>query len=190
MKEFRLAIFASGNGSNAEAIMAYFKDHVSIEVAVMMTNNANAFAIERAKKSSVPYLVFDKQQFRESDEVLNWLRDRSVTHLVLAGFLWLMPEKLIQEFPERIVNIHPSLLPKFGGKGMYGMNVHKAVKEAGEKITGMTIHLVNAKYDDGKVLAQEKCEIDAADSSEQIAAKVNALEYKIYPPTIERWVMS
>jgi len=140
MKKPRLAIFASGSGSNAEAIMTYFQDYPQIEVAALLSSNANAFALTRAKKFNVPTKVFNKNQFRECDEVLKWLHEHKITHIVLAGFLLLIPEKLIDVFPNKIVNIHPSLLPKFGGKGMYGIKVHEAVVAAGERETGITIH--------------------------------------------------
>jgi phosphoribosylglycinamide formyltransferase-1 len=189
-KKFRLAIFASGSGTNAEAIMKYFHHHSQIEVGILLSNNQNAFALERAKKFNVPTRVFDKQQFRESDEVLNWLKEFEITHIVLAGFLWLLPERLIQSFLDKIINIHPSLLPKFGGKGMYGIKVHEAVKAAGESESGITIHLVNAQYDDGKILHQSSCKISSDDSPKEIAAKVYELEYANYPKTIEQWVLS
>ncbi len=157
--KFHLAIFASGNGSNAEAIINYFLHHPQIEVVILLTNNPNALALERAKKFNVPCKVFDKQQFGERDEVLLWLNEFKVTHIVLAGFLWLLPENLINAFPDKIINIHPSLLPKFGGKGMYGMKVHEAVSAAGETETGITIHLVNGHYDEGRILLQVSCRI-------------------------------
>ena len=188
-RKFRLAIFASGSGTNAEAIMKYFQDHSQIEVGILLSNNPNAFALERAKKFNVPTRVFDKQQFRESNEVLQWLKEFEITHIVLAGFLWLLPENLIQSFSHKIINIHPSLLPKFGGKGMYGMKVHEAVKAAGESESGITIHLVNAQYDDGKILLQASCKISSEDSPKEIAAKVYELEYSNYPKTIERWAL-
>jgi phosphoribosylglycinamide formyltransferase-1 len=189
-KKFRLAIFASGSGTNAEAIMTYFQYHSQIQVAILLSNNPAAFALERAKKFHVPTRVFDKQQFRESEDVLRWLKEFEITHIVLAGFLWLLPESLIQSFPDKIINIHPSLLPKFGGKGMYGMKVHEAVKDAGENESGITIHLVNAQYDDGKILHQSSCIISSKDSPAEIAAKVYELEYANYPRTIEEWVLA
>ncbi len=189
-KKFHLAIFASGNGSNAEAIINYFLHHPQIEVVILLTNNPNALALERAKKFNVPCKVFDKQQFGESDEVLLWLNEFKVTHIVLAGFLWLLPENLINAFPDKIINIHPSLLPKFGGKGMYGMKVHEAVSAAGETETGITIHLVNGHYDGGRILLQVLCKISPTDSLQEIAAKVYALEYSNYPKTIEQWILS
>ena len=189
-KKIRLAIFASGSGTNAEAIMQYFQHHPQIQVAILLSNNLNAFALERAKKYNVPSNVFDKQQFRESDEVLNWLNEFEVTHIVLAGFLWLLPEHLIRAYPNKIINIHPSLLPKFGGKGMYGMKVHEAVKASGESESGITIHLVNAHYDDGKILLQSSCKISPTDSAQEIASKVYELEYSNYPKTIEQWALT
>ena len=170
--------------------MQYFQHHAQIEVAILLSNNQKAFALERAKKFNIPFKVFNKQQFRESGDVLHWLIEFEVTHIVLAGFLWLLPEKLIQSFPGKIINIHPSLLPKFGGKGMYGMNVHEAVKASGESETGITIHLVNAHYDDGKILLQESCKISPTDSAEEIASKVYKLEYANYPRVIEKWVLA
>jgi phosphoribosylglycinamide formyltransferase-1 len=189
-KKFRLAIFASGSGSNAEAIMNYFQSNPKIQVAILLSNNANALALKRAEKFNVPSRVFGKQQFAESKEVLSWLRESEVTHIILAGFLWLLPESLIQAYPNRIINIHPSLLPKFGGKGMYGIKVHEAVRAAGETETGITIHLVNERFDEGKVLAQASCKILTTDTAQQIASKVYALEHEAYPKTIEQWVLS
>ncbi len=189
-KKIRLAIFASGSGTNAEAIMNYFQHHPKIEVALLLSNNSDALALVRAKKFNVPSLIFDKQQFRETHEVLDGLKKFEVTHLVLAGFLWLLPEQMIQAFPDRIINIHPSLLPKFGGKGMFGIKVHEAVKAAGEQETGITIHLVNAKYDEGKILMQASCKILLSDSPQEIARKVYALEYANYPKTIEVWTLT
>jgi phosphoribosylglycinamide formyltransferase-1 len=184
----RLAIFASGNGTNAEAIMAHFARHPSISVAALLSNNPNAYALERARKFSVPTLVFNREQFQQSGEVLNWLIEKNVTHLVLAGFLWLVPAYLVKKFEGRVINIHPALLPKYGGKGMYGMNVHEAVKAAGDKETGITIHLVNEHYDKGKVLLQARTKLTGAETAEEIAAKVHALEYRHYPDVIEKWV--
>jgi len=189
-KKIRLAIFASGSGTNAEAIMNYFQHHPKMEVVVLLSNNAHAMALERAKNFNVPSLIFDKQQLGETHEVLDWLTKYQVTHLVLAGFLWLLPERLIQAFPDKIINIHPSLLPKFGGKGMFGIRVHEAVKAAGELETGITIHVVNAKYDEGRILRQAKCKILGSDSPQEIARKVYALEYANYPKTIEEWALT
>jgi phosphoribosylglycinamide formyltransferase-1 len=183
----RLAIFASGSGSNAEAIMNYFQNHSMVEVGAVASNKADAFVLTRAKKFNIPTKVFDRNQFHESDQVIKWLQEQRITHIVLAGFLLLIPEKLIHAFPDKIVNIHPSLLPKFGGKGMYGMNVHEAVAAAKESESGPTIHLVNAHYDEGKILAQFKCEISPTDDAHAVAEKVLKLEHEHYPREIEKW---
>jgi phosphoribosylglycinamide formyltransferase-1 len=186
----RIAIFASGSGTNAEQIMLRFQKHDSIEVALVLSNKADAYVLERAKKFSVQTKVFSREQFRETDEVLSCLHENHITHIVLAGFMWLMPESIIRKFPNHIINIHPALLPKFGGKGMYGHHVHEAVKAAGEKETGITIHMVNEKYDEGKILFQASTALDSTDTPEIIANKVHALEYKHYPEQIEKWIKS
>ncbi len=187
---YRIAIFASGSGTNAEEIIKYFKDHSSVEIALVLSNNAAAFVLQRAARLNIPFKVFDKIQFRESDEVVGWLKEAGVTHVVLAGFLWLVPINLIKAFPNHILNIHPALLPKFGGKGMYGAKVHEAVKEAGETETGITIHSVNEHYDEGEILFQTSCSVTSEDLPIDIAAKVNQLEYKHYPAVIEKWITS
>lgn len=187
MKKSRLAIFASGNGSNAETIIKYFQDHKTVEVGVLLCNNSNALVIERAKKFKIPVRIFDRIQFQQIDSVISWSKENEITHIVLAGFLLLIPEKLINVFPDRIVNIHPSLLPKFGGKGMYGMKVHEAVAAGSEQETGITIHLVNAHYDEGKILAQAKCPVLPTDDAKVIAGKVTKLEHEYYPKVIENW---
>jgi phosphoribosylglycinamide formyltransferase-1 len=185
----RIAIFASGNGSNAEEIIKYFQSHSSIEVALLLSNNSGAMVLERAARFNISTKVFTKSQFRESDEVIQWLKESHITHVVLAGFLWLVPKNLIHAYPGKIVNIHPALLPKFGGKGMYGLKVHEAVKLSGEKETGITIHSIDEKYDEGEVLFQISCEVLSADTPQEIAAKVNQLEYKHYPMVIEEWIL-
>ena len=188
MKKYRIAIFASGSGSNAEEIMKRFQHHASIEVALLLSNNSQAYALERARKFNVPSKVFNRSIFRESEEVLVWLKEKNITHIVLAGFMWLVPDYLIKAFSGKIINIHPALLPKFGGKGMYGMHVHEAVKEAGEKETGITIHEVNERYDEGRILFQIACSVTKTDTPDQIAQKIHELEYAHYPGVIEAWV--
>jgi phosphoribosylglycinamide formyltransferase 1 len=190
MKKRRIAIFASGSGSNAEEIIRYFSGHPRIEVALLLSNNANAFAIERAKSYSIPVMVFSREEFLNSDSVINRLHADDISHIVLAGFLWLVPASLIRAFPDRIINIHPALLPSFGGKGMYGMKVHEAVKASGNGETGITIHLVNEYYDEGRVIFQGKCRIDPSLSPMEIAACVHALEHENYPRVIEEWISS
>lgn len=187
-RKYRLAIFASGSGTNAERFFEHFKDHQQIEVALLLSNNPKAFALERAKKAAVPAKVFDKRQLKEG-EVLNWLREDGITHIVLAGFLWLIPNNLIDAYPEQIINIHPALLPKYGGKGMYGSKVHEAVKEAGEMETGITIHLVNQHYDEGAILFQAKTQLDNKETPDEIASKVHKLEYEHYPVVTEKWIL-
>lgn len=183
----RLALLASGNGTNAEAIMQYFQHHPDIQVALVLTNNPDAFVLQRARKFNVPTRIFTRDQFRDGD-VLSWLRDENITHLVLAGFLWLIPTTLINAFPDRILNIHPALLPRHGGKGMFGDRVHEAVKAAGDKESGITIHLVNERFDEGKIIFQASCPVTPADTPQTIAGKVHQLEYKHFAPVIERWV--
>lgn len=169
--------------------MKRFQHHGSIEVVLLLSNNPQAYALERARKFNVPTKVFNRTIFRESEEVLLWLKERNVSHLVLAGFIWLIPAYLIKAFPGKIINIHPALLPKFGGKGMYGMHVHEAVKAAGEKETGITIHEVNEQYDEGKILFEARCEVSSSDSPDDIAKKVHQLEYAHYPRVIEEWIL-
>jgi phosphoribosylglycinamide formyltransferase-1 len=188
MKKHRIAIFASGSGTNAEAIMAYFKDNPYTSVDLVLTNNPKAYVVERAKKFAVPCEVFAKQDFEREGFSERIRHDWGITHCVLAGFLWLIPEHLIKAFPNKIVNIHPALLPKFGGKGMYGMKVHEAVKAGGDALTGITVHLVNTEYDEGEILAQKSVRISPDDSAQDIADKVHALEYEYYPAVIESWI--
>jgi len=185
----RIAIFASGSGTNAEAIIKYFRNHETIEIALLLSNNPQAYALERAKKFNIKSGVFNRSQFRESNEVLNKLEDHAITHIVLAGFLWLVPQNLIDAFPSHIVNVHPALLPKYGGKGMYGSNVHEAVRAANEIETGITIHIVDEHYDEGDILFQARCEVNSEDTPEAIAQKVHHLEHTHYPREIERWIM-
>jgi len=185
----KLAILASGNGTNAEAILQHFKNHPEVRVVMLLSNNPNAFALERAKKFGIPARVFSRDQFR-GPEVAGWLKEAGVTHLILAGFLWLVPPSILETFPNRIVNIHPALLPRYGGKGMYGERVHQAVKASGDTQTGITIHLVNEKFDEGRTLFQATCDVTRQDTPETIAEKVHALEHKHFPTVIERWALS
>ncbi len=187
--KFRIAIFASGSGTNAEAIMKHFQYVPHIKVALLLSNNPDAGALIRASNFRVLVKVFDKSQFRESNEVVDWLKEGRVTHIVLAGFLWLVPENILKAFPGKIINIHPSLLPRFGGKGMYGSKVHEAVIAAELKETGITIHEVNERFDEGKILFQTSCSVNKTDSAETIAQKVHALEHAHYPKVIEDWIL-
>lgn len=186
---YRIAIFASGSGTNAEEIIKHFQDHASVKVVLLLSNNPQAYALERARKFSIPAQTFDRHQWKEQRVVLQWLKERDVTHIVLAGFLWLVPAYLIEAYPEKIINIHPALLPHHGGKGLYGMKVHEAVKLSGAKETGITIHLVNEKYDEGPILFQARCAVGESDTPEEIARKVHCLEYDHYPKVIEKWIL-
>lgn len=185
----RLAIFASGNGTNAEAIMRHFGEHPEVHVAMLLSNNSSAFALERARKFNVPTRVFTRDQLK-GPEVVQWLKEAGVTHVVLAGFLWLIPSSLLTGYPNRIINIHPALLPRHGGKGMYGEKVHQAVRAAGDARTGITIHLVNEHFDEGRIIFQADCPVTPEDTPETIAKKVHDLEYRHFPPVIEQWVLA
>ena len=184
-KKIQLAIMASGNGSNAEAIIKHFVNHADIEVRTIYTNNSNAFVLERAKRNNVRAIVFTKEEFKNpsfSHKVLLHNYDL----IILAGFMWLIPEALTSRYRNRIVNIHPALLPKYGGKGMYGTHVHKAVIENKENESGITIHFVNEKYDDGDTIFQASCKVLDTDSPASLAERIHKLEHKHYPVEIEK----
>lgn len=181
----KIAIFLSGSGSNARNICTYFKNHDTIEVVLLLSNKENSGAKSIAETFNLPYFIFNRVQFYQSDEVLNKLREYKVSTLVLAGFLWLIPENLLEQFPNQIINIHPALLPKYGGKGMHGMHVHQAVFDNKEKKSGITIHLCNKEYDKGEVLFQAQTAIEETDTPETIAKKVLALEHLYFPRVIE-----
>ena len=184
----RLAIFASGSGSNAEQIINYFHGNGEVSVELILSNKPKAFVLERAKKLGVESIVFNRDQFYNSDDVVDLLKSKGIDLVILAGFLWLVPKNLIESFPDRIVNIHPALLPKYGGKGMYGSHVHEAVVANKEKETGITIHLVDEIYDNGAILRQEKCEVLSSDTPESVAEKIHKLEYEHFPKTIEEYL--
>ena len=181
---YKIAIFASGSGSNAENIVTYFKDKNLAEVVLILTNKADAFVLERAKKLAVESVVFSSEQLK-SGELVNLLNDKSIDFVVLAGFLLKIPENLIAAFPNKIINIHPALLPNYGGKGMYGDTVHKAVVANKEKETGITIHFVNEHYDEGAIIFQAKCKVSETDTYEDVAHKIHQLEYEHFPRVVE-----
>ena len=181
-----IAIFASGSGSNAQNIVEYFSLHPDIRVTLILSNKADAFVLERAGKLGIPSVVFTRRDFYESEIVLETLRKSQIEFIVLAGFLWFVPENILKAYPHKIVNIHPALLPKYGGKGMYGDKVHQAVIQAGDSSTGITIHYVNEHYDEGEIIFQESFEIQPEDTAESIAKKVHQLEYKHFPWIIEK----
>ncbi len=185
---YNIAVLASGSGSNAENIIRYFEKHATIRVRQVLANKPDAYVLERAAKLNVPARVFNREEFT-SPQFSERLIKEGITHVVLAGFLWLAPQHLVAAFPDRIVNIHPALLPKFGGKGMYGSKVHEAVISSGETETGITIHLVNEEYDKGVPLLQVSCPVTIEDTADTVAAKVHELEYQHFPLTIENWII-
>jgi phosphoribosylglycinamide formyltransferase-1 len=185
-----IAIFASGSGSNARRIIEYFAAHNHIQVALALTNNPKALVTEVARQSGIQVSIFTRDEFYQSDKVLHILQKHGIQWVVLAGFLWLVPNNLIQHYPNRIINIHPALLPKFGGKGMYGMRVHQAVVENKETHSGITIHLVNEKYDEGKILFQASCMVESGDTAEEVAKKVQVLEHTHFPEVIEKVILN
>lgn len=186
----RIAILASGTGSNARKIVEHLKDSEHIEVALIASNKSKAKVLDMAKDHEIPTCVISRDDFYHNGTFAERLKNENIGWIILAGFLWLVPEDLVKQYPNRIVNIHPALLPQYGGKGMYGMNVHRAVKEAQEAQSGMTIHLVNEKYDDGEYLFQASVDLNRDDTAEDIASKVLQLEHQYYPTVVEGWVMS
>ncbi len=185
----KIALFASGSGTNVENIVHYFADKKEVIFPFVISNKADAIVHERAKKLNIPSYTFKKSEF-EDGTVLEFLRKNGIDLIVLAGFLLKVPEVLIRAYPDRIINIHPALLPRFGGKGMYGIRVHEAVVAAGEKQSGITIHYVNENYDEGRIIFQGKCDILPTDTPEDVAGKVHALEYRYFPEVIEKLVCS
>lgn len=180
-----IAIFASGSGSNAENIIRYFQHSDAFQFPIIISNKPDAYVHQRAKSLNVKSITFGKPDFETGEAILEVLRQFEVDVIVLAGFLLKVPELLIQSFPERIINIHPALLPRYGGKGMYGNRVHQAVRASGDTESGITIHFVNNQYDDGNIIFQAKCTVESTDSYEEIASKVHALEYEHFPKVIE-----
>jgi phosphoribosylglycinamide formyltransferase-1 len=181
----RIAIFASGSGSNAQKLMEHFKRSNEIEISLVLTNNADAYVLQRADNFEIPTHIFDKNEFYKTDEVIDLLKNLEIDFVVLAGFLWLIPKNLIHAYPGRIVNIHPAILPKFGGKGMYGDHVHDAVMAAGETEGGITIHYVNENYDEGEYIYQARYRIDKNDNLEMVKFKGQQLEHQHYPRIVE-----
>ncbi len=181
-----IAIFASGSGSNAQRIIEYFEQRQDIKVKVLLANRPDAYALERAKKLGIPTFVFSREDFFSSDRVLEYLKENSVDWIVLAGFLWLIPQNLLKNYPDRIINIHPALLPAYGGKGMYGSKVHQAVITAKEKESGISIHYINERYDEGEMIYQAKCLIEPGDTPESLAEKIHRLEHEHFPVIIDK----
>jgi phosphoribosylglycinamide formyltransferase-1 len=182
----KIAIFASGSGTNAENIALHFKDHKYIKVALILSNKEEAYVLKRAEKLGIPSVTFSRDDLYRYNNVKNLLLNKGIDFIVLAGFLWLVPNDLVRSYPNRIINIHPALLPQYGGKGMYGDRVHRAVYENGEKQSGITIHYVNENYDEGQIIHQAKFSIETGDGPREIAQKAHELEYKEYPRVIEQ----
>tara|TARA_B110000908_G_scaffold77082_1_gene92761 strand:- start:1120 stop:1692 length:573 start_codon:yes stop_codon:yes gene_type:complete len=182
----RLAIFASGSGSNAENICNYFKSTSDIEVGLICTNKPDAFIVKRAEKLNIPVVFITKTELNNFEALHEKLQSEGINMLILAGFLLKLPAIMVENYPNRIINIHPSLLPKYGGKGMYGNKVHKAVLENKEKDSGISVHFVNQNYDEGKIILQKTCPILEGETIDTLAAKIHQLEYKYFPIAIEK----
>ncbi len=182
-----IAIFASGSGTNAQAIIDYFQsENRSAHVELVLSNRADAYVLQRAANSNIKTVTFSTKELKDNPlEVLSVLQNHAIDFIVLAGFMVLMPSEIVAAYPNKIVNIHPALLPKYGGKGMYGDNVHRAVVEAKESFSGITIHYVNEKYDDGAIVFQAQTELSKGETPESLAQKIHTLEHKYYPQTIE-----
>lgn len=181
-----IAIFASGSGTNAQNIIEYFEDNKNVVINRIYSNSKNAYVLERASKFNIPTTVFNRNEFYETDKILDFLINDKTNLIVLAGFLWLIPQNILHRYPNKIINIHPALLPQYGGKGMYGMRVHEAVINSRDKESGISIHYVNEKYDEGEIIFQSKCIVEKADTPESLAAKIHHLEYEHFPKVIEQ----
>jgi phosphoribosylglycinamide formyltransferase-1 len=185
----KIAILASGNGTNAQQISEYLAGNSDIEVACIVYNRRDAYVAERAKNLGIEAHYFNRADFMESDRVLDYLKAKGVDYLILAGFLLLVPQNLLEAFPQKIINIHPALLPNYGGKGMYGHHVHEAVVANHEPESGITIHVVDSHYDHGKTLFQAKCRLTPSDTPDSLAAKIHILEKTYFPPVVEAFVL-
>lgn len=183
-----IAIFASGSGTNAENIISHFKASKKVKIKILLSNKSTAFALERAKRNNIPTLVFSAEELRNTTIIDDVLESLDIDLIILAGFLALVPKRIVDKYQGAILNIHPALLPAYGGKGMYGDNVHKAVVAAGEKESGITIHQVNENFDDGDIIFQAKCSLSPQDSAESLAAKIHELEQEHFPSVIEQFI--
>ena len=186
----RIVIFASGSGTNAENLIKFFHNSDNASVIQVLTNNPHAKVLERAKKLKVSALSFNRIAFSKTEDVLNILRASKPDLIVLAGFLWKFPAKILNEFPNKVINVHPALLPNYGGKGMFGMHVHEAVVANKETETGITIHYVNEHYDEGAVIFQAKCDVNRNDSADDVAAKIHKLEMEHFPVVVNQVLKS
>ncbi|MDP1622391.1 MAG: phosphoribosylglycinamide formyltransferase [Bacteroidales bacterium] len=186
----RLAIFASGNGSNAQRITEYFTGHPTISINLILSNRPDAYVLHRAEGLGIPARVFNRTTLYETSDIPALLMKYQIDFIILAGFLWLIPQNLLTLYTGRIINIHPALLPKYGGKGMYGMKVHEAVIASGEHESGITVHYVDENYDEGQIIFQAKCIVSEADTPESLASRIHELEYRYFPEVIEKVVTS
>jgi phosphoribosylglycinamide formyltransferase-1 len=184
-----IAIFASGSGTNAENIIQHFSNTNTAKVSLVLSNKRQSLVLKRAEALNIRTVFFERKEFYVTGKVLRYLALYKIDFIVLAGFLWLVPENIIEQYPQRIINIHPALLPRYGGKGMYGEAVHKAVIDNHDKESGITIHYVNKFYDKGDIIFQERCKVDPSDTPATLAEKVHALEYIHYPEIIEKLVV-
>jgi len=184
-----IAIFASGSGTNAENIIKYFSNKKSAKVRLVLSNRREAFVLKRAAAHNVKTVFFERAEFYHSDKILDYLISENIDFVVLAGFLWLVPDNILRRYEGRIINIHPALLPAHGGKGMYGEKVHRSVIESKEPESGITIHYVNQKYDEGDIIFQARCKVDTSDTVDSLAIKVHALEYEYFPKVIEDLIL-
>ena len=190
MDSVNIAIFASGSGTNAENIIRYFSPNPSVQVKLVLTNREDAYVLKRAEKLKIPGIIFSANDLREGTKVDEILIDNKIDYLILAGFLLKIPDRIVTKYRGRIINIHPALLPKYGGKGMYGSRVHQAVVDSLEKESGITIHLVDEVYDNGEALFQAKCTLDPDESAETLATKIHQLEKEHYPRVIDEYIKS
>lgn len=181
-----ITIFASGSGTNAQNIIEYFKDNKNVVINRIYSNNKNAYALERASIFNIPTTIFNRNEFYNTDNILDILLNEKTDFIILAGFLWLIPQNILRYYPNKIINIHPALLPKYGGKGMYGMHVHEAVIDSGDNESGISIHYVNDKYDEGEIIFQTKCNVNKDDTPESLASKIHELEHEHFPKVIDQ----
>ena len=189
----KIAVFASGSGTNAENLINYFNKTSDYKICIVLSNNKEAFVLKRSERLGIPFIIFNKEQLSETpgfqgESVQSILDYNNIDFIILAGFLLMIPQKMILRYPGQIINIHPALLPKYGGKGMHGMNVHKKIIEEKEKQSGITIHLVDELYDHGTILFQSTCDIRPEDTPEDLSAKIHTLEQKYFPIEVEKYL--
>jgi len=186
---YKVAVFASGNGTNAERLFEYFENHDSIKVVLLLSNNPKAKALERAERWKVPTMTFNKDELLNTSKVIRALKSYDIDWIALAGFLWMVPPSIVLHYTNRVVNLHPSLLPKYGGKGMYGKYVHEAVLKSGDNESGITIHLAKEEYDQGRIIFQATCKIEPDETVDSLTSKIHQLEYESFPTVLEDQIL-